>query len=397
LIGRNIASEEKPRRGRSTLLVVRGSETFEPDESTVRKITDDYVPVGARSFTVENTKGYKTGDTILVRRVGNQDWIEEIDPDIENEKYKWKPFTISYDRIITAIQGNTVTVDAPLMCAIEPQWGGGDIVKYSDPGRIGQVGIENLRAMSDFDQNVRQQEYGNLDRHPYVAEEYYSDEQHWWNFINIDNSKNCWVRDVTALHFAGSLVGVGRGSKWITIQDCANLEPIAMRWGARRTAFNISGQLSLGQRCFSDRGRHSFVLGGHQAAGPNVFLDCTATRSYSSSEPHSHWVTGALYDNVKGPLTARYWKDISIGWSGANIVFWNCEGEFRIQKPPTANNFTFGHIGINSTAINLVFQDNSKEEGYMESLDRHVTPGSLYQKQLMDRLGPQALANIEKK
>ncbi len=100
---------------------------------------------------------------------------------------------------------------------------------------------------------------------------------------------------------------------------------------------------------------------------------------------------------MNGPLTARYWKDISIGWAGVNIVFWNCEGEFRIQKPPTANNFTFGHIGINSTAINFIFQDNSKEDGYMESLDRHVTPESLYLKQLEDRLGPQAVANIVKK
>jgi len=126
-----------------------------------------------------------------------------------------------------------------------------------------------------------------------------------------------------------------------------------------------------------------------------VFHDCVATRPYATSEPHNHWVTGVLYDQIIAPLTARYW-DYSIGWAGANIVFWNCEGDFRIQSPPTAQNSTFGHIGINASAINHELQDQTKPEGYMESLDRHVTPASLYLTQLEERLGPQALANIAK-
>ena len=127
--------------------------------------------------------------------------------------------------------------------------------------------------------------------------------------------------------------------------------------------------------------------------GPNVFLECTATRQYATSEPHTQWATGGLWDSVKAQLTARYW-DYMMGWAGANMVFWNCEGDFRIQQPPTAQNFTFGHIGINASIINYELQDQTKPEGYMESLDRHVTPASLYLKQLEDRLGPQAVANI---
>ncbi|MFC1489582.1 hypothetical protein ACFL6K_00060 [Candidatus Latescibacterota bacterium] len=406
LIGRNepIDSDDANARsggemrgmGTGTLITISG-QRVQIDEESAAKITDDYVPVGARSFSVESTRGFKVGDTIMVRRIGNQEWINFIGEGEELGRNQWRPFDITYDRIITNITRNTVTIDAPIACAIETQWGGGDIMKYDDSGRISYVGIENLRAMSDFDQRVRTTMYGNLDRHPYDAEEYYSDEAHWWNFASFNNAKHCWVRDVTGLHFGGSLVSLSGGVKWTTVQDCKNLEPVAQRWGARRTAFASSGQLNLVQRCLSDRGRHSFVTMGQQSAGPNVFLECTATRSYSTSEPHSHWVTGMLYDSVHGPLTARYWKDISIGWAGANIVFWNCEGEFRMQNPPTAFNSTFGHIGINATPFNMVYQDNSKEDGHMESLDRHVTPGSLYLKQLEDRLGPQALANIAKK
>jgi hypothetical protein len=103
-----------------------------------------------------------------------------------------------------------------------------------------------------------------------------------------------------------------------------------------------------------------------------------------------------LYDNVKAPLTARYWKDISIGWAGANIVFWNCEGDFLVQSPPTAKNSSFGHIGINAVVFNTSLQDLSKPRGYVESLDKHVAPRNLYLTQLKERLGAQAVKNVAK-
>jgi hypothetical protein len=378
----------------ASLIAVGGETCWNEVQGSARRITDEYVPVGARSFQVENANGFRIGDTVLICRHGNQDWIVELGMNLENKEWRWEPFTIRFDRVITKIQKNTVTVDAPLVCAIEARWGGGEMVKYTDAGRISQAGIENLRGISDFDITVRTNKYGNIDRQPYIGEEYYADENHCWNFISLDNARNVWVRNVTALHFAGSLVRVGQGVKWATVQDCISLEPVSLRSGGRRFTYQILGQLALVQRCVSDKGRHSFVLGGYQACGPNVFLDCKATIPCSSSEPHSQYVTGALYDNVIAPLTARFWKGISIGWSGANCVFWNCEGQYLIQKPPTAQNYAFGHIGIHATVFNTFYQDLTKEDGAIESWDRRVDPPSLYGKQLEDRLGPQATANI---
>jgi hypothetical protein len=119
-----------------------------------------------------------------------------------------------------------------------------------------------------------------------------------------------------------------------------------------------------------------------------------ATNPYSSSEPHEQWATGSLYDNIRAPLTARFWKNITIGWAGANTVFWNCEGYFLVQKPPTAQNYTFGHIGVNSVVFNIPLQDTTKENGHIESLDVHVTPRSLYLTQLRERLGEAAVRNV---
>jgi len=247
--------------------------------------------------------------------------------------------------------------------------------------------------MSEFDPTVRTKEYGNMERNNYVAEEYYSDENHWNNFIVFDNTKNAWVRNATALHFVTSMVGTLRGAKSITIQDCVSREPISQRRGGRRFIFALRGQLALVQRCLSDKGRHSFMCGQPIGSG-NVFLDCKATSPYSSSEPHEQWTTGNVYDNIEAPLTARFWKNITIGWAGANTVFWNCKGDFLVQKPPTAQNYTFGHIGVDSVSFNIPLQDPMKDPGHLESLDRHVTPRSLYLTQLRERLGDAAVRNI---
>jgi hypothetical protein len=379
--------------GPATLIRIAGASGVTTQDGTKQLVTDDYVPVGARSFTVASARGFRAGDSVIVRRIGNQDWINEVGMNSDTPGGRWQPFNVDYDRIITEIQGNRITVDVPIFCAIETRWGGGELIKYTDSGRIVNVGVENLRGVSEFDPSVRTRDYGNMDRNNYAAEEYYSDENHYNNFVVFDNIRNGWVRNATALHFVTSMVGTQRGSKWITIQDCVSREPISQRRGGRRFIFALRGQLALVQRCQSDKGRHSFMTGQPNGSG-NVFLDCKATSPFSSSEPHEQWATGALYDNVEAPLTARFWKNIAIGWAGANTVFWNCKGDFMVQKPPTAQNYVFGHIGVNAVVYNIPLQDTTKESGHMESLDRHVTPRSLYLTQLRERLGDQALRNV---
>jgi hypothetical protein len=386
------------RGGRPALINIIGDSGVVVQEETKQLITDSYVPVGTISFNVVSAKAFKKGDKIIIRRYGNEDWIKEIGLDSASVgRNRWRAFTITYDRIITDIKGNTISVDGPVFTAIETKWGGGDIVKYNDK-RIEQVAVENLRGVSEYDPTVRQRNYGNMDRdkldpkYQYQGDEYFSDENHYSNFINFTNAKNGWVRNMTALHFVSSVVQVNAGTKWITVQDCESREPVSVRAGGRRFTYQMNGQFCLVQRCFSQKGRHSFVLQGAEASG-NVFLECRAVNPYSTSEPHNRWSNGVLYDNVKAPLTARFW-DYIIGWAGANIVFWNCEGDFLVQKPPTAQNYSFGHIGVNAVIFNAGLQDLKKPNGHVESMDKHVTPRSLYLTQLKERLGSEAVKNI---
>jgi len=376
-----------------TLVQIAGASGLTLNEASKRAVADAYAPVGARRLRLASARGFKAGDTVVVRRIGNQAWIDAVGMNGATPESRWQPFNIEWDRVITEVQGDTITIDAPITCAIERRWGGGEVLKYEEGGRIANVGVENLRGISEFDPTVRTRNYGNMDRQNYVAEEYYSDENHYANFIIFNNIKNGWVRNVTALHFVNSMVGTLRGSKWITVQDCVSKEPVSQRLGARRFVFALRGQLALVQRCQSDKGRHSFMTGQPSASG-NVFLDCKATSPFSSSEPHEQWATGGLYDNIEAPLTARFWKDINIGWAGANTVFWNCKGDFLVQKPPTAQNYSFGHIGVDAVVFNIPLQDTTKENGQIESLDRHVAPRRLYLTQLRERLGEAAVRNF---
>jgi hypothetical protein len=376
-----------------TLVLVGGASGVTLKEETKQIVTDDYVPVGARKFKVTSARNFRPGDTVIVRRIGNQDWIDAVGMNGPDNASRWRPFNVEWDRVIVDIQGDTITVDASITCAIEKRWGGGEVLKYEEGGRIEKAGVENLRAMSEFDPTKRTKEYGNMDRPNYVAEEYYNDENHYRNFVIFDNLKNGWVRNTTALHFVYSMVGTSRGAKWVTVQDCVSRAPVSQRAGARRFTFALRGQLALVQRCLSDEGRHSF-MSGQPTSSANVFLDCKATTPFSSSEPHEQWATGNLYDNIQAPLTARFWKNINIGWAGANTVFWNCEGSFLVQKPPTAQNFSFGHLGVNAVVFNIPLQDPTKENGHIESLDKHVMPRSLYLTQLRDRLGDAAVRQV---
>ena len=85
----------------------------------------------------------------------------------------------------------------------------------------------------------------------YVAEEYYADENHYRNFVVFDNAKSGWVRNTTALHFVNSMVGTQRGSKWITVQDCARSSSdtsVMMSFppAVKRTCSSTSGRIEMG-------------------------------------------------------------------------------------------------------------------------------------------------------
>ena len=145
-------------KGQRTLIEFKGQGRRPREiENTRQAIADEYVPVGAKTFAISDASGFAVGDAIIVHRPSTAKWIATIGMDRIEMKHpdvrQWKPGTYDFhfDRTITAINGNQITIDAPMGNAIEREYGGGSIYKYEYPGRIEQVGIENLRGVSEFD------------------------------------------------------------------------------------------------------------------------------------------------------------------------------------------------------------------------------------------------------
>lgn len=394
-------------------------------------IVDAYVPVGGYTFEVMSASDYKPGDRIVVYRPSTQEWIRSIGCDklaarwagirdirwvkdgeapgfyyqrlgydsqyrlLQKRDESWDNFIkrvplsedgetfdftrqwevgeydLYFERRITGVEGNRITIDIPIVHSMETAYGGGAIFHYETPGRITEVGIENLRLVSEFARPIPNHPYGD----PKKATEA---ETHAWNGIHIkNNTENTWVRDVTGDNFGWSLVSAS--GKRATIQDCVNLGHASKIVGGRRYTFMIDGQLNLVQRCLAYEGRHEFVTQA-RTAGPNVFVDCIGFDSKSSAGPHHRYSVGTLFDNVKSErgMESRFRGNSGTGhgWAGTQTCFYNCVAPgFDVNAPPGGICWVIG-------------SGRSDEEG------TRVTPASLYYQQVQDRLGKDAFDRL---
>ena len=353
-----------------SLIVVKGGPRTDRTDTRTR-IVDPFVPAGAVRFRVLSTAGLAVGDRIIVHRQTNDQWIDDLDM----RQYGW---TASYyedrwERVITAVTGTEITIHAPVVQAIDERYGGGSIYRYTVGGRICKVGIENLWLESEFDA---------LD-----------DETHGWNAIQLSNVEDAWVRQVTSRYFGYSCVSALGGAKNVTIEDCACLDPRSQITGSRRYSFNLDDCcFVLVQRCFAREGRHDYVTGS-RVPGPNAFVDCLAENCHADSGNHHRYAEGTLLDNVRVAKLAvenRRTSGSGHGWSGAQTLFWNCEASTTCHTPLGAMNWAIGIIGKRS----LGSWAPQEPLGFWESLGMHVSPRSLYYRQLEDRLGPDAVTNV---
>lgn len=381
---------------RRWVIRVQGDSGAVGNMETATEILDNYVPVGANSFTVENASRFSVGDSIIVERRGNASWISEIQMDAIPERSngdpitQWSPFNMQFEYVITAIEGNRITIHSTIVNAIEKQWGGGRIFTYSDSGRITRSGVENLRAISFWKMN----------------ENGVDDTRHADKFLILDNIRDGWVQNVTIEHFYGiSAFFTGYSSLGVTIQHASTLVAAREFYAGEgydptgrtfyetgvytgRYGFHFGGQYGLVTDTYAINNRHAFVVNA-RVTGPNVFLNNYADQSLTFSEPHHRWSTGGLYDNIDD-LTAimnRLSYGTGHGWAGANYVAWNTSGTLITEQPPTAQNWSIGHVGEkrNGPFYNWNISTFGRSHGYWESHGTRVEPASLYLKQLEDR------------
>lgn len=350
---------------RGSLLRIEGQNDYKVQDTL--NVISDYIPVNTLTFEVSSASRLKKGDRITVVRPSTKEWIQSIGCDIFGGgigALGWKAgdTDLSWDRTVTNVSGNQITIDVPLTVAVDKKFGGAVALPYQWDGRISDSGVENMTLVSDYDTN------------------YSKDENHCWTGVSIGNAENCWVRRVNFKHFAGSVVFVQRTSSKVTVEDCISKAPVSEIGGMRRRTFFTMGQQTLIQRCYSEHGIHDFAAGAN-AAGPNAFVQCDSKESLGFSGSIDSWACGLLFDVVNIDGHNLSYKNMGqdkkgAGWGTSNSLFWQCTAaEIECYTPAEdAQNRAYG-----------CWAQFSGDGQWAES-NNHVHPRSIFYAQLGERL-----------
>lgn len=357
---------------RRTVIRILGSD--DKILGSAMKITEP-VPAGSAIVKLSAINDLKPGDHVRITRPSTEEWIVAVGMSkiwkAEKAPRVWKAgeLDIVWDRQVRSIDGNAVTLDAPLSMDLNPDGAGGTLARYTWPGRISQIGIENLQLISACDQGRPK------------------DEDHAWVGITLEHVRDAWIRAVTFRHFAGSAVSVWESAGRVTVVDCESLEPISENGGWRRHTFFTAGQQTLFLRCYSEYGRHDFSV-GHCAAGPNAFVHCDAKMALDDSGPIGAWATGVLYDNVNidGDGLRLGYRGTELqfsGWAAVNCMLWQCTAaRIDCYQPPQGQNWAVGCWGM------------FEGDGHWAAFNDFVSPRSLMQALVERRVGEEAGAFI---
>lgn len=350
---------------RGAFIYVEGTDNLNVKDTL--QILSAYVPVNTRTLEVSQGTSLRKGDRVMVTRPSTKEWIASLNCDIFGggiSALGWKAgdMDLTWDRTVSEVNGNQITLDAPLTLALDAQYGTSSVIPYQWSGRIRECGIENMTLISDYDK-----------RYP-------KDEDHCWTGISIEDAEDCWVRRVNFKHFSGSAVVVQRTGSRITVEDCISREPVSEIGGMRRCTFYTLGQQTLFQRCYSEQGIHDFAV-GYCAAGPNAFVQCDSYESLGFSGSIDSWACGILFDIVNIDGHNLTFKNLGqemngAGWNTANSLFWQCTAaEIECYVPAKdAKNRAYG-----------CWAQFSGDGEWAES-NNHVHPRSIFYAQLEERL-----------
>jgi hypothetical protein len=368
---------------------IHGSGTWQTTGSV--NITDSYVPSGTNSFHVSSASGFSVGDTVLITRTVTTAWIHFMGMDTlvrngTHETWIAAGSHITTDRIVTAVSGNQITLDAPLTDSFDSQFLGtpvGTIAHYTFPGRISQVGMEHLHVIGQpLDTDITTPQY---------------------QLVNFDAVVDGWASDVLAQDTING-VFVNHGAKRLTLDQVSLTHTIPHTTAAGPEDFNGIGTQILFNKCVSN-GQGSFPFSTMaEGTGPIVYLNCTSTQ-HAGVSPHMRWTTGILSDGLSVPNAPSGTQGISYrdrgvlgsghGWTTGFSVAWNVTTPFfLVQMPPGTENWCIGCVGAVTSEAQPGGNGTIEANGIYDSLNTKVTPASLYLAQLCERLGPAALTNI---
>jgi hypothetical protein len=328
-----------------------------------------YIPSGTNVIPITG-HAFAVNQRIQVRWPGTVAWQQA-------SLYKWDATAdvdpaVTFNRVITAVTANSITLDAPITTPLDPAYARGYVVPVTAFNNITNVGISHCYFESSYASDT--------------------DENHLWNATYFTNVEDGFMHHCTARYFAYSIAYVNTSTRKITINRSQCHDGISVLEGGRRYSFVLTGEMALVSNAIGRYGRHTFVINWPNAPGPNVFVDGVATGSYNESGSHARtWNNGGLWDNITDGLL-----QVKLERPAANCVAWNCTlNSITFENMPLSPNWSFGSEKTNGDPVGWV---NSSSTGSFAYAAPHLGKGeqwsngtrmpvrSLYEKQLETRL-----------
>lgn len=356
------------------LFYFAGNNGISLNTSTTKKIKDTYVPFGTKQITVASGHSFVAGNNVMIHRIPKDSWIKLLKMDslsfLDPAATNWtaSAYDLYSERKIKAVNGNVLTLDAPIMDIIDTTYATGEVMKYTS-ARTEKCGIENMRISSTYTSAT--------------------DENHGWEAVTFYNTIHGWAKNLEVYYFGYSAVHILDGAAWITVDSCKMYDAKSIIDGGRRYSFNVDGQRCLVKNCVTRNGRHDYV-NGSRTCGPVVFYNCSSTLQLNDIGPHHRWSTGILFDNITGngkqDVQNRTTSGSGHGWAGAQVMFWNCKAARMAIQDPQGDAINWA-IGAVCPDITNVGDMTTEPLGFIESQGTKIAAiPSLFIKQLSDRL-----------
>ncbi|KAF9163771.1 hypothetical protein DFQ26_002146 [Actinomortierella ambigua] len=368
-------------------------------------VVAQYTPVGSFSLSLDPeylaSAGYNVGDSVVVTRVGNKQWVHDVHMDyFPNEGKKgrkpWTHMNILMYRTIRSLDVLTgiVQLDAPLPVAISREYGGGWMTKIGADRKIRAIGIQYLDMV--FSSNIGRHTPDEMrEKKGRGAVDYRFSSELLFNYaLRLNNVQHSYVTHITSAYFH-NVLSTGSSSHHLTMDSIVHSYPEEMFSG--QAAFMLSCQLSLVRNCLSQGSLHFFVEIS-RVPGPNVIHRVQAINAGRPDQPmladfepgtigpHEKFCTGILMDQVVTDgaikIENRGGKGTGQGFTGANSVIWNSRAR---QGIITHRAKGFQNFVIGSEEFEALTDHPQESQGWKEHLGAEVLPGSLYLRQLADR------------
>lgn len=351
-------------------------------------IRDAYVPAGATSIQVADPSQLRAGDTVVLVKPVTAAWVHFMGMDTlyrnGKEEHWVNTDSLQVRRHIAAVNGNTITLDVPVMDNYDARFFAGrhaQLRKVQVSGQIAQAGVENLRIVAP-QRSI-----------PLGAPEF--------DGIQMKDAVDSWVRRVAVID-ATNGIHINEGTERITVVECDVEQHVPVTTPAKPFNFSADGSQILFDRCTGNGNQTFYFATQARQQGPVVVLHCSFAGN-GHIQPHQRWSTGLLIDNCEVPgggidLVNRGEMGTGHGWAIGWAVAWNNRAEsFAMNTPPGTMIWSIGNQGDELDPKFPAWDGSTRaplEPATIESPGKPVAPQSLYLEQLKERLGDAAVRAI---